>query len=202
VDDDHACKTCEKKAVFMSNSQTAKNRARVRVALLLCICLGLIAVVLMEFPSNSTARQRSSQQQKKRTRPRFVPGEVLVRYRSESLAQSRTGRNVLAARTGEFLSVDVERRKGADLVPGLRLVHVAPQDTLAAVAALRSQPEVLSAEPNYIMQAAATPNDPHFLDSRQFERRRRRDRSRHRPHAPGFATEHVDQPGGNSGQWS
>lgn len=122
----------------------------------------------MEFPSNSTARQRSSQQQKKSTRPRFVPGEVLVRYRSESLAQSRTGRNVIAARTGEFLSVDVERRKGADLVPGLRLVHVAPQDTLSAVAALRSQPEVLSAEPNYIMQAAATPNDPLFLDSRQF----------------------------------
>ncbi|HKR14417.1 MAG TPA: S8 family serine peptidase [Pyrinomonadaceae bacterium] len=123
----------------------------------------------MEFPSDSTARQRSAQQsQKKRTRPRFVPGEVLVRYRSESLAQSRTGRSVVASRTGDLVAVDVERRKGADLVPGLRLVHVAPQDTLAAVVALRSQPEVLHAEPNYIMQAAATPNDPLFLDSRQF----------------------------------
>ena len=149
----------------MSNSQTAKNRARLRIALTLLICLGLIAVALMEFPSNSTARYRSSQSQKKRTRPRFVPGEVLVRYRSESMAKNRTGRSVIAARTGELLSLNVERRKGADLLPGLRLVHVAPEDTLKTVAALRSQPDVLNAEPNYIMQAAAVPNDPHFNGS-------------------------------------
>src|SRR6185436_4455773 len=41
-------------------------------------------------------------------------------------------------------------------------------DTLKAVAALRAQPDVLYAEPNYIMRATATPNDPFFLDSRQF----------------------------------
>src|SRR6185436_2856937 len=41
-------------------------------------------------------------------------------------------------------------------------------DTLKAVAALRAQPDVLYAEPNYIMRAAATPNDPLFLDNRQF----------------------------------
>ncbi len=48
--------------------------------------------------------------------------------------------------------IEVERRKGADLFQGLRLVHVAPEDTLEAVAALRSQPDVLYAEPNYIMR--------------------------------------------------
>ena len=154
----------------MSNSQSASKRALIRIFLTFCLCLGLVGVVLMEFPSISGARQRSSQQsaQKKRERPRFVPGEVLVRYRSESMARNRTGRDVVATRSGELVSMDVERRKGADLVEGLRLIHVAPQDTLKAVAALREQPEVLYAEPNYIMKAAAIPNDPLFLDGRQF----------------------------------
>jgi subtilisin family serine protease len=90
-----------------------------------------------------------------------------VRYRSESIAQNRTGRNLLAARTGELLEVDVERRRGSDLVPGFRVVHVAAEDTLKTVAALRSQPEVLVAEPNYILHADVTnSNDP--LATHQF----------------------------------
>ena len=155
----------------MPNFQVRKDHARVRVAITFCVCLGLIVLALMQFPSGSTAQrsvQPSDWKKKKRVRPQFVPGEVLVRYRSESIAQSRTGRNVLAARTGELLPVDVERRKGSDLVEGLRLVHVAPEDTLTAVAALRSQPEVIDAEPNYILHADATPNDPLFLDGRQY----------------------------------
>ncbi|HEU4769584.1 MAG TPA: S8 family serine peptidase [Pyrinomonadaceae bacterium] len=154
----------------MSNSQFASKRALIRIAITLCLCLGLVVLVLTEFPSNSRARQRSSQQsaRKKQTRPRFVPGEVLVQYRSESMARSRTGRNVVASRTGELVAMEVERRRGADLVEGLRLVHVAPEDTLKAVAALRAQPDVLYAEPNYIMKAAAIPNDQWFLDNRQF----------------------------------
>ncbi len=124
----------------------------------------------MQFPSGSTAQRPASPStpQKKRVRPRFVPGEVLVRYRSESIAQNRTGRNVVAAQTGELMQADVERRQGSELVPGLRVVHVAAGDTLKTVAALRSQPEVLYAEPNYILHADATPNDPLFLDNRQY----------------------------------
>ena len=152
----------------MRNSQFRKTRAR--IALTFSACLALIVFALIQFPSGSTA-QRSTQPAtapKKRMRPRFVPGEVLVRYRSESIAQNRTGRNILAARTGELMQADVERRSGSDLVPGFRVVRVAPEDTLNAVAALRSQPEVLIAEPNYILHADATPNDPLFLDNRQY----------------------------------
>lgn len=154
----------------MYNSHARKTRARLRIALTFCLVVGLLALVLAEFPSNTIARYRVTQgsQQGKRVRPRFVPGEVLVRYRSESIARNRTGRNVIAARSGELMPVEVERRLGADLVPGLRLVHVAPDATLEAVAALRRNPDVLSAEPNYIMRAAATPNDPRFVGGRQL----------------------------------
>ncbi|HEV8429628.1 MAG TPA: S8 family serine peptidase [Pyrinomonadaceae bacterium] len=45
---------------------------------------------------------------------------------------------------------------------GLRLARVAPEDTLTAVGALKNEPDVLYAEPNYILHALATPNDTHF----------------------------------------
>ena len=154
---------------FMAITRLRKNRVRVRVALTLCLCLGLIVLVLAQFPSRSNARYRSSNRstQRKGEWPRFRAGEVIVRYRSESIARDRTGRDVLATRTGELMPVEVERRKAADLIPGLRLVHVAPEDTLKTVASLRSRPDVLYAEPNYIMRAMQTPNDPHFAAGRQ-----------------------------------
>jgi hypothetical protein len=37
-----------------------------------------------------------------------------------------------------------------------------PEETLNAVEAFRQQPDVLYAEPNYILRADATPNDPSF----------------------------------------
>ena len=155
------------KDVFMYNFRLGKNRARVRLAVTFCLCLALIVLALSQFPSKSNARYRANQNQGKRERPRFVPGEVLVRYRTELIARTRTGRNILNARSGELVPAEIERRQGADLVPGLRLVHVAEQDTFKTIAALRNEPDVLYAEPNYIMKAAATPNDQFFLDNRQ-----------------------------------
>ncbi|HET9528572.1 MAG TPA: hypothetical protein VFO99_20595, partial [Pyrinomonadaceae bacterium] len=120
------------KDAFMDNSRLGKTRARLRVALTLCLCLTLILLALATLPSKSSARYRGRQTSTQTAKyQRFVPGEVIVRYRSESIARNRTGRNVLAARSGELLPVDIERRQAADLISGLRLVHVAPEDTLA-----------------------------------------------------------------------
>jgi hypothetical protein len=74
-----------------------------------------------------------------------VPGEVLVRYRNEPTAKSKTGKVLVAARDGRQLAAQIERFDGSDLVPGLRIARVAAADTLAAVAALRNQPDVLYA---------------------------------------------------------
>ena len=153
----------------MANSRLGNTRVRVRLALTFCVCLGVLIFTLASLPSTSTANYRVTKSaQGKRTHPEFVPGEVIVRYRSEPIARNRTGRNVVTARSGELLPVEVERRLSADLIPGLRLVHVAPDDTLKTIAALRTNPDVLYAEPNYIMRAAATPNDPRFSDGSQF----------------------------------
>jgi subtilisin family serine protease len=62
----------------------------------------------------------------------------------------------------------VDEFEGSKLVPGLRVARVTDGgDTMSAVAALRLQPDVLYAEPNYIMHADVTPNDPRFVGGQQ-----------------------------------
>jgi serine protease len=60
----------------------------------------------------------------------------------------------------------IEARAGASEVEtlgaGSYLLHVPPGHVLRAVAALRAQPGVRYAEPDYMMQLAATPEDPSF----------------------------------------
>ena len=141
--------------------------ARGRIVFTFLICLGLLLLSLALLPSRSGAKQQSATKSKS-SRPRFVPGEVLVRYRNESTAQRKTGKVLMAARDGRQLAAQVERFDGSDLVTGLRLVRVAAEDTLSAVAALRNQPDVLYAEPNYILRAAVVPNDTHFTAGRQY----------------------------------
>jgi subtilisin family serine protease len=140
---------------------------RKRLAFFVLVCLGLLLFSLSLLPSRSVAK-RPRPSKARSSRPLFVPGEVLVRYRSESTARSKTGRVMMASRDGRQLSAQVERFGGSDLISGLRLARVAPDDTLHAVAALRSQPDVLYAEPNYIMRATVVPNDEHVQAGRQY----------------------------------
>src|SRR5215208_3150245 len=138
-----------------------------RILLSFSVCLALLVVVSVTFPVNSGAKPQPTQgsrSQTKRRKPAFVPGELLVRYRSESQAKTKRGTMRIAALDGTLVPVEVQRFEGSDLVEGLRLARVAPEETLKAVAAMRQQPDVLYAEPNYILRGAVTPNDP-FLSS-------------------------------------
>src|SRR2546423_7717825 len=136
-----------------------------RILLSFAVCLALLIVASAVLPINSGATPQPAQvfqTQTKRVRPAFVPGEVLVRYRSESQGRLKGASMRIAALDGTLIQMDVQRLDGSDLVEGLRLGRVAPEDTLKAVAALRQQPDVLYAEPNYILRADVTPNDPNF----------------------------------------
>ena len=142
-----------------------------RLILVFAVCFALLVVVAVKFPVSSGAKPQPAQvpsSQNKLRRTKFVPGEVLVRYRSESLARSKGASMHITAIDGSLVRVNIERFKGNELVAGLRLARVAAEDTLKTVAALRQQPDVLYAEPNYILKADVTPNDPHFVANRQY----------------------------------
>jgi subtilisin family serine protease len=124
------------------------------------------------FPPRSGAH-RSAQQTKssvKRSGPKFVPGEVLVRYRNEAVAKAESNKVRTLSLENKTVPVRIERLKGADIVPGLRLARVeaTETETLAAIAALKRRPDVLYAEPNYIWKADRTPNDPRFISNELY----------------------------------
>jgi len=135
----------------------------IRIILVSAVCLALLIVASVSFPIKSGAQRQAAQGTTPRKRQRqqmFVPGEVLVRYRTESMAKSKGASMRITAHDGRLFSLNLKRTPGSDLLPGLRLARVAPEETLDAVTALRQQPDVLDAEPNYILKADVTPNDP------------------------------------------
>lgn len=86
--------------------------------------------------------------------PGSVPGRVLVRLRPSVNARTWTQRG----RAGRE-----ERR--FDSVPGLRMIALAPGESADdAIDDLRRDPDVLYAEPDYLLEAFATPNDARFGD--------------------------------------
>jgi subtilisin family serine protease len=91
--------------------------------------------------------------------PEFVPGEVLVQYRSG--VQSLRRDAIVATRRGRLV------RRLAQI--GVDHLSLDPADNVAtAVAAFAAMPEVAAASPNYLRHIVQTqtspPNDPKWLD--------------------------------------
>jgi subtilisin family serine protease len=84
---------------------------------------------------------------------KFVPGELLVRFRSGVGARAQS--SVLGA-----LDATTKRRLP---LPGLQLVRIGGRESVPqAVASFERRPQVRYAEPNFIYRIEATPNDPRF----------------------------------------
>ena len=81
----------------------------------------------------------------------YVPGQVVVRFRENADPLSRRA----------ALSTDSAATVKRLVLPGLQLVRVRGS-VPEAVAALRSDPAVAYAEPNYLYHADAVPNDPRY----------------------------------------
>jgi len=98
-------------------------------------------------------------EQTKKGYPNAVPGEILVRFRSESKGQ-RLGRQLLFEKTGRQIPLLIEAINPAfEIVEGLRVAKVNPADTSKAIEALRTRSDVIYAEPNFIRKALIAPND-------------------------------------------
>ncbi len=132
----------------MSISRHSNITTRIPIGLVFALCIGLIIATVLSFPSPSRANLEPVQETRseKKTKPaRFAPGKVLVRYKSESIAANKTGALRITAKDGQLLSLRIEEFEASTMVPGLRVARVADDDTLAVVAAMRGQPDVMYA---------------------------------------------------------
>src|SRR6267142_1428517 len=150
----------------MSKNPHAPGLRSARITLYILFSVGFILSVTAFLPSASRATRRPAQTTRaatgKHSRLEFVPGHILVRYKSETAAKAQQRALTELSVEGRSLPVRIERFGGSEMIAGLRLAHVAEQETMSAIAALRAQPDVLYAEPDIIMHATLTPNDPCF----------------------------------------
>jgi subtilisin family serine protease len=143
--------------------------ASTRLALAFSFLIGLTLFIVTALPPTSRATQDAnlSDVKQKQPRPEFVPGEALVRYRSERIADRQPPTATLSTK-GRQVGVKLERFDGSNIVPGLRIARVAAADTMAAIEALKQQPDVLYAEPNFLLHLDVTPNDPRFTSGELY----------------------------------
>src|SRR6266404_7679887 len=124
-----------------------------------CLLLLLMLFAAVVLPPRSSARRQSSLGQKittreKRKRPECVPGQALVRFKPNRAVEGQMLLNTsneraakavsdLTAQTVEQIPIAVDRFEGSDLVEGLRMVRMAPDETLKAIDALQSREDAL-----------------------------------------------------------
>ena len=131
------------------------------VVLALLLCSAVLAYLL---PSALAQDQPISTPRDKEVD--FVPGELLVRFRAGTALVRTKARTTVHVTVDATRSVPVELNHfgGSELVEGLRLARMAPEDTLGALKALNARADVVYAEPNFIRHADAVPNDPRYPD--------------------------------------
>ncbi|MGB8857704.1 MAG: S8 family peptidase [Ilumatobacteraceae bacterium] len=93
---------------------------------------------------------------------RFMPGEVIVRFRDGVTATGR-GRALGRANGQAAERIITARMRAAGDNEGITVVR-SPMSVAAAIAALASDPDVDYAEPNWIYTSDATSNDTYFTN--------------------------------------
>lgn len=92
----------------------------------------------------------------------YVPGELLVRFRPGAAPRAQ-------ASALSVLRADVRREDGEWIGDVLHLKGLDGVDPVRASEALRRQPEVLYAQPNFIRPLKAVPNDSNYSQQWHFE---------------------------------
>jgi subtilisin family serine protease len=170
-------------------------RARTHARRRLPLYAGLLVVAMAApfAPSSGYAARQDGAVAGAGKAAEFVPGEALVRFRSEAAAGADGAEAAVeidddspfsalpGARFKRKVTARFSRFDGSDIVRGLRVAKLStddeaaadPKQTLKAIAALNRRPDVLYAEPNYIWRAKVTnPNDPRFLSGEQYAMQR------------------------------
>ena len=115
-------------------------------ASLVALCAACLVGGLLPAPASATDGLEAAL-----AAPR-VPGEVVVRFEAGTSSSER-----VSARAG----VDASDHSSLGL-PGLEVMELDGTSVRDAIAELEADPDVAYAEPNYIVSASGTPDDPFF----------------------------------------
>src|SRR5438093_5970415 len=139
-----------------------------RLVLTCClVVIGLLSLsILWARISKASVSLRLAERALKPSQLNAVPGEILVRFRDEPKAAKQVDQlSVLAEQDGRQIPIQIERLSDkAEIVQGLRLARVPPDETGRAIEALQARTDVIYAEPNFIRHKFATPNDARFTE--------------------------------------
>lgn len=133
----------------------------IRLSLAIAMALALVpagagALPQPPLPGASDARARLAERVAPTGPGAYVDGEVIVRFKS-GVATSRAG--LAHVRAGAV------SHRTLPVVDGLQVARLAPGGSVEqAIAAYEAMPDVLYAEPNYIVHAIAVPGDPLFTN--------------------------------------
>lgn len=135
---------------------------RIRRVTLIRTVIGVAAIAfILSWIPRTTSQSVSSMEKPEAPAPRFIPGEVLVRFKSETQAKARNQFETLEVE-GRRISMRIEESDASSLLEGLRIARVDPSDTLVAAKALSARVDVIYAEPNYAREPFVSPNDPFY----------------------------------------
>lgn len=133
-------------------------------ALLIAACQG--EPPLERAPADEPARPSEPPNQRGAA---YAPDSVLVRFRpgvdAAGVARAALGRATAKTRARSSPASRAAVHPFSALVADRTLAKIVLEPSVTveqAVAALRADPDVLYAEPNYLVRAQATPNDPEF----------------------------------------
>ncbi len=151
--------------LFCPSSPTAQDiRSNyLRLLALVLVCLGL-AVALPRFTSATRQDSGEPSFNNKTRKPDAVSGQILVRFRKGAAFARTAQMQTLAVGDGHVISLRLEDLAASEIIDGLRLAHVDPSETAAAIEILRSRPDVIYAEPNFIRRKTVAPADPRYTD--------------------------------------
>ena len=95
-------------------------------------------------------------------RPEYVPGEVIVKFRSDITDSGReTALNTVGAKVRKKLHTRTMKRHGDN--EGLTVISTS-MSVPNAIASLQNSPDIVYAEPNYYVYHDATSNDPYYTN--------------------------------------
>lgn len=133
-----------------------------RAGVLALAALVVLSACSTDGPIASADRGAGSLASAQGAGPQFVAGEVIVKYREGSTETARgAARGAAAAALSERIVTARMRARGDN--EGISVLRTG-MSVPAAIAALRANPAVEYAEPNYIYQHSATSNDTYFTN--------------------------------------